>query len=183
MNKQRDWQADWERCERATPDKWEVVVANNEGPYLIRMPYPKGGTWYGVRMIAWKEDAEFIAEAREALPYWLQRMRELEAESKKYHSNWLKALREATERNVEITLLENELKQLREENRRLKAVAEAAKRKRQLELERREITQKLARKVITKDYWVEHGIKHVKELEKVEAELDAALAELEEEER
>jgi len=72
---ERDWQKDWETCERATSGKWEMVSANcPEGPYMIRMPYPKGGTWYGVRMIAWKEDAEFIAEAREALPYWLNQM-------------------------------------------------------------------------------------------------------------
>ena len=58
---ERDWQKDWEMCQRATSGKWE-----------------EGGTWYGVRMVAWKEDAEFIAAAREALPFWLQRVRELE---------------------------------------------------------------------------------------------------------
>lgn len=80
---ERDWQKDWEMCERATFGKWEMVSANcPEGPYMIRMPYPKGGTWYGVRMIAWKKDAEFIAEAREALPYWLQRVWELEDENR-----------------------------------------------------------------------------------------------------
>ena len=80
---ERDWQKDWETCERATSGKWEMVSANcPEGPYMIRMPYPKGGTWYGVRMIAWKEDAEFIAESREALPYWLRRYKEL-------HAKWI----------------------------------------------------------------------------------------------
>jgi len=58
---ERDWQKDWEMCQRATSGKWE-----------------EGGTWYGVRMVAWKEDAEFIAAAREALPFWLQRVREVE---------------------------------------------------------------------------------------------------------
>ena len=71
----RNWARDWDLCEKATYGKWEMVSANcPEGPYMIRMPYPRGGTWYGVRMIAWKEDAEFIAEAREALPYWLNQM-------------------------------------------------------------------------------------------------------------
>lgn len=77
MNK-RSWLNDWEICQKATPGKWEVVAANSEGPYLIRMPFPKGGTWYGIRQIAWKKDAEFIAMAREALPYWLKRVEELE---------------------------------------------------------------------------------------------------------
>ena len=79
---ERDWQKDWELCQRATPGKWEVVAANSEGPYMVRMPYPKGGMWYGIRMVFWKEDAEFITAAREALPYWLQRVREMENEKR-----------------------------------------------------------------------------------------------------
>jgi hypothetical protein len=105
----RDWERDWEWCERATPGKWEVVAVNSEGPYLIRMPYPKGGTWYGVRMIAWKEDAEFIAAAHEALPYWLQRVRELEQDLS--INNGLLARQTDLAREAECRLIEVDAKE------------------------------------------------------------------------
>jgi hypothetical protein len=60
----------------------------------------------------------------------------------------------------------------------LEVVVEAAKHKRNLELERMEIIRKFANHEITKEFWLEDTVKHEKELEKAEAELDKALATL-----
>jgi hypothetical protein len=72
-------------------------------------------------------------------------------------------------------------KTMAEHMKRLKAVAEAAKRKRNLELERMEVIRKLANHEITKQFWLEDTVRYENELEKVEAELDKALAALKEE--
>ncbi|MFZ5688642.1 MAG: hypothetical protein ACOY9Y_10805 [Bacillota bacterium] len=76
---ERDLKADLELCEKATSGAWESSPAGN---------------WYGAEVNYWqvlsdyetvadlinnKYDAEFIAEAREAMPYWLGRVVELEA--------------------------------------------------------------------------------------------------------
>lgn len=61
---ERDWQKDWELCMKATPGPWKAeVFAQRVMPYICEHVI-------GV-------NARFIAEAREALPYWLQRVREL----------------------------------------------------------------------------------------------------------
>jgi hypothetical protein len=87
----RDWQGDWELCEKATP-----------GPLSILPPYP---TEYGIEWEVATEqgkgiwvahcqgehDARFIAEAREALPYWLQRVKELEVKVKELEENFEEA--------------------------------------------------------------------------------------------
>lgn len=74
MNEEkRDLAKDLEICEAATPGPWGIVAANSEGPYLIKMPYPKGGLWYGIRQVAWKNDAEFISAAREGWPEAIKR--------------------------------------------------------------------------------------------------------------
>lgn len=61
----RDWERDWEMCERASPGPWEFFAA---GPCLSS---PSGDVvqhFWGAR----EEDIKFITEAREALPYWLK---------------------------------------------------------------------------------------------------------------
>jgi hypothetical protein len=67
MSKQskRDWQKDWELCQAATPGPWRAeVYAQRIMPYICEHVNAA--------------DARFIAEAREAIPYWLQRVRKLE---------------------------------------------------------------------------------------------------------
>ncbi|MGB9792813.1 MAG: hypothetical protein ACPLTR_09605 [Thermacetogeniaceae bacterium] len=64
---ERDWAKDWELCQRATLGPWRAeVYAQRVMPYICEHVN--------------SADAHFIAEAREALPYWLQRVRELEAD-------------------------------------------------------------------------------------------------------
>lgn len=67
----RDWAKDWEICERATPGPWK-----HEDRFYIRVP----GVLQSLAVLNWDEErnGRFIAEAREALPYWLQRVKELE---------------------------------------------------------------------------------------------------------
>lgn len=64
----RDWQADWEMCERATP-----------GPYgydFIQYPGPNGQveeyTIITPSGVLREAEAFLCSEAREALPYWLE---------------------------------------------------------------------------------------------------------------
>ena len=148
----RNWQKDWELCERATPGPWEIGVwytngRVNDGSDATWKPkniphgkcyvchceesilvkeykncvghtmhlhkLPDLSEWReiysttGKRIIGnyndeeggvctKKEDAEFIAEAREALPYWLKRVKELEKKNKKLQDDIAK-LRKAVE--------------------------------------------------------------------------------------
>lgn len=77
----RDWKKDWEMCEKATPGPWkygkdesEWFVAQKIGDNLIACL-----DYYYSTEEKDKTNFVFIAETREALPYWLQRVRELEA--------------------------------------------------------------------------------------------------------
>lgn len=77
---ERNWREDWELTKRATPGPWEyfqgdLIGANGKGLQCFTKIFPRewGPFWCN------QNDPEFIAEAREALPYWLQRVRELEA--------------------------------------------------------------------------------------------------------
>lgn len=104
----RDWERDWELCQRATPGPWYPRATDDErfmnAQYVSTDPGPgwlhDGEQGMSVeecepeKVIAitllqtprlasvedgkWDENTEFIAEAREALPYWLQRVKELE---------------------------------------------------------------------------------------------------------
>lgn len=67
MNK-RDWTTDYLLCQRATPGPW---YAKNYSGVVV-------GPTCEVRYVLPNPDAEFIAAAREAFPYWLQRVQELE---------------------------------------------------------------------------------------------------------
>lgn len=66
----RNWQADWELCERATPGPW---VAKDYSGIVV-------GPTCEVRYVPPNPDAEFIAAARKIVPYYLQRVKELEAQ-------------------------------------------------------------------------------------------------------
>lgn len=89
---QRDWQKDWEMCEKATPGKWICIkvrpVSHTSEFYEVRagiaVVLDSGQKCYinTICSTSNRHDAEFIAEAREALPCWLQRVRELEDEVK-----------------------------------------------------------------------------------------------------
>ena len=82
VSKMRDWQKDWELCQRATPGPW---VPSNNG----RIYCPKGyyvATVYKLLTPDGLHDTattnanmQFISEAREALPYWLKWVRKLTA--------------------------------------------------------------------------------------------------------
>lgn len=76
---ERDLKADLELCEKATPGPWESNSAGNW--YGAEVNYWQVSSDYAIvaDLINNKYDAEFIAEAREALPYWLGRVVELEA--------------------------------------------------------------------------------------------------------
>jgi len=104
---QRVWQKDWELCQQATPGPWYTRVTDDEAFMNARYVSVDRGPGWGYddkrsmgrdgdpkKVIAitllqypclafigdnkYNENTEFIAEAREALPYWLQRVRELE---------------------------------------------------------------------------------------------------------
>lgn len=65
----RDWQEDMKMCEKASPEPWRVEqleYMGNRG--MIQETVIDGVT----SEIYNEEDARFIAEAREALPHWLQ---------------------------------------------------------------------------------------------------------------
>lgn len=69
MTKQvRDWQDDMKMCEKASPEPWcveQLEYMGNRG--MVQETVIEGVT----SEIYNEEDARFIAEAREALPYWL----------------------------------------------------------------------------------------------------------------
>lgn len=70
MTKQvRDWQEDMKMCEKASPEPWSVdqlEYMGNRG--MVQETVIDGVT----SEIYNEEDARFISEARQALPYWLQ---------------------------------------------------------------------------------------------------------------
>ncbi len=92
----RDWQRDRELAMRATPGPWEMVkYPAGERPTSLGLNsvaicgcYDDSDEGYCMAEVMYHsydcasavDDAKFIAEAREALPYWLQRVRELEEE-------------------------------------------------------------------------------------------------------
>jgi len=67
----RDAKKDLEACERATPGPWETTGRHLE--------YIRNKNDFNVCMTRRSHDAEFIALARDALPYWIGRAQELEA--------------------------------------------------------------------------------------------------------
>lgn len=84
------------------------------------------------------------------------------------------------ERKIEAVLQRNDAgKALLERIAKLEAVAKVTKRERDLEIERMEVIRKLANHEITKEFWLQDTIRYEKEHEKAEAELNEALAELE----
>jgi site-specific recombinase len=123
---ERDWQADWEMCEKACPAPWKIKKAKvcdfnsgkdyhetvSIGPLEVSASaddsYVCVDTWLDVS----ENDAYFVAEAREALPYWLQRVRELE--------------RDLSEALQNVSAFEQLWLQCQEENAKLRRVIEAA---------------------------------------------------------
>lgn len=82
---QRDAEKDLAMCEAATLGPW--VCKENTHPELNGQPWGwiqasgwKIGTWSGSRNPNHVADNRFIAEAREALPYWIKRAMAAEAE-------------------------------------------------------------------------------------------------------
>ena len=80
---ERNWQKDWELCEKATSGPWK---ADREGTHFVEY-YITVNKGFKERVLfsgdneldtTW-EDTVFVAEAREALPYWLRRYKELHA--------------------------------------------------------------------------------------------------------
>ena len=69
---ERDWQADWELAMRATPGSWKALKGRTfvhlklGERRIIEAPYTD--------MAQDDIDFSFIAESREALPYWLNQM-------------------------------------------------------------------------------------------------------------
>jgi len=88
---ERDWQKDWDLCQRATPGPWKWVYYKWSDIYALEGPQDEtildDGSYNeeydapGDPLISPNDpNGQFIAEAREALPYWLQRVRELEGD-------------------------------------------------------------------------------------------------------
>lgn len=81
----RDWQKDWEISQAATPGPW-VITIDGYGRIVGVMPDIEV-IHDGCIFVAkdpdrprFEEDCRFIAESRAALPYWLQRVKELETQ-------------------------------------------------------------------------------------------------------
>ncbi|CAH1058788.1 hypothetical protein [Paenibacillus pseudetheri] len=77
---QRDWLKDMAMCKAATPGRWGwyeptrcIYTARKDRDALDTILYDPAGAGH-----LQEEDAEFISEAREALPYWLQEAKELQ---------------------------------------------------------------------------------------------------------
>ena len=80
----RDPQTDLEVCEKATWGKW--IKSGSGVDFLIEddcLPKPyQGEICLSPENCNSKNDMKFIALAREALPHWINRVQELEAENK-----------------------------------------------------------------------------------------------------
>jgi hypothetical protein len=79
----KDPKAVLEVCGKATEGEWKAVNLNRKEEYAgvyIDAPYRTGGIAiaYDVRM---DDDAQFIALARTALPYWVEEAERLRAEN------------------------------------------------------------------------------------------------------
>lgn len=75
MNK-RDWQADMALCEKATQEPW---VSERAKLLPWSTVYPRDSFKFICERVK-HEDADFIAESRTALPYWLQQYAEVKEE-------------------------------------------------------------------------------------------------------
>lgn len=104
---ERDWQKDWELAMRATPGPWGYDYDFTTEPINAYIHMKEDGKCVGLAIAkvfrGARErcnDTEFIAEAREALPYWLQRVRELEEAIR----NFLRAYKLAEETGVRLSI-------------------------------------------------------------------------------
>jgi hypothetical protein len=80
----RDWQRDMETCQKASPGPWrpgdDGRIYCSKGYYvatIYKLLTPDG---LADDVATTNANMQLIAEAREALPYWLERVRELEAQ-------------------------------------------------------------------------------------------------------
>lgn len=91
----RDWNKDWELTMRATPGPWRweynkfygsysLIAVKDKAVILDDGSYNGDETPYDPLITPNDPNGQFIAEAREALPYWLQRVRELERAIKSF---------------------------------------------------------------------------------------------------
>lgn len=69
---ERDWEKDWKLHQEVVRGPWRIEQSNDGRCYVASST----GFWIDVGYSP--RTARFIAEAREALPYWLQRVKELE---------------------------------------------------------------------------------------------------------
>jgi len=126
MTAKRDWQKDWEMCQKATPEPWEYdgmhneIVTPREDNYWLIISECRSAPdqEYQCDKFGHQYDANFafIAEARQALPYWLQRVRELEEENEritranhKYREMYHKESAKGRELEAEVKELHNAL--------------------------------------------------------------------------
>lgn len=72
---ERDWQKDWKMCQYGTPTPWRYHVPGQDGEWAGYVYSSTTGERVAYDVLF--DDGMFIAEAREALPYWLQQVREL----------------------------------------------------------------------------------------------------------
>lgn len=73
MSDKRDWQADMALCEKATQEPW---VPERAKLLPWSTVYPRDSFKFICERVK-HEDADFIAESRTALPYWLQEVKKL----------------------------------------------------------------------------------------------------------
>ncbi|OKP81617.1 hypothetical protein A3842_11095 [Paenibacillus sp. P3E] len=73
----RDWQNDMEMCDAATPGPWQAIDVA-DGAFVLDAEYNVIAA-----MVEYTDDTSFAAEARTALPYWIQ-------ESKKWREEALR---------------------------------------------------------------------------------------------
>lgn len=78
---ERDWAKDWELCEKATPGPWYAIPHPEYTSASWRVDTNPNASWAGFGQLAYmsEENARFVAEARDALPYWLKWVRKLTA--------------------------------------------------------------------------------------------------------
>lgn len=76
---ERDWQKDWEACQKATPGPWYVIPHPEYRNASWRVDTNPDAPWVNFGQLAYMsaENAQFVTVAREALPYWLQQVQEM----------------------------------------------------------------------------------------------------------
>lgn len=123
----RGYEADLKVCEAATPGPWLIMQGDEETP--DRVISPDYSEFDEVAQELLRADSEFIAMAREALPWYVERCKELEKfrESVQKRFAFLADNSAVSDEMLDIKTLNKLVADLQSENQRLREALEIAK--------------------------------------------------------